>query len=116
MAGPGFSAEEVESLRRKLTELNLPLTDHERELLDAVFNAAGSRVAATFGRARTTSTDVEIGNDELREMLTQILDAFTPGNNPGSVTQINIFSKIHPGGTSGGGGGSGDPGSGDPGA
>ena len=96
MAGnPGFSADDVENLRQKLT--NTPgLTDPERRLLDAIFDTARASAGAPSGSQPTTLSDAEIGTAELRDLLTQFLDAFTPGNSPGSVTQINIFSKISP--------------------
>jgi hypothetical protein len=101
MASPGFSAEDVVLLRQKLTD-DLPLTRDDRRRLIDILDAVTDTPAS--GSRRTTLSEAEIGNAELRDLLTQFLDAFTPGNSPGSVTQINIFSKISPGGDPGKGG------------
>jgi hypothetical protein len=98
MAGRELRAEEVDRLREKLTnDLVPPLADEERELLLAIFSAASDSVMAVPGSERTILTRVELENDEIRQLLEQLLSAFTPGESPGAVTQVNIFSKIHPG-------------------
>lgn len=91
MAGPGFSAEDVDRLRQKLTnELDPPLAEQELELLGVIFDAASAGAASSSQPPALTT--VEVGNEELRQLLDQLVDAFTPGTSPGSITQINVFN------------------------
>jgi hypothetical protein len=113
MASSGFSTDDVRRLREKLNE-GQELDREDRERLVAILDAVSAGARAATGIQRTTLTDAEIGNEELRDLLAQLRDAFSPGDNPASMTQINIFSKITPhaepggrtpdSGTSGGGG------------
>jgi hypothetical protein len=103
MAGAGFSAKDVELLLQKLTIKDGPaLTEDDRGKLITILTAV--RAASSSSSQRPVLTDAEIGDTELRDLLTQLLHSFTPGSSPGSITQINIFSKISPIGDPGGGG------------
>lgn len=96
MTGPEFSAEDVERLRQNLTnELNLSVADEERELLGVIFDAASAQAAS--GSQRVTFTKVDVGSEELTGLLSQFLGAYTPGDDPGLITQINVFYRIKPG-------------------
>jgi hypothetical protein len=91
MASSGFGTDDVLRLREKLDEGG-ELDREDREKLVAILDAVSAGARAAPG----TSTDAEIGNEELRDLLAQLRDAFSPGTNPGSVTLVNTFKIIPP--------------------
>ena len=61
MAGRELRADEVDRLLEKLTnDLDPPLADEERELLLAIFSAAGDSAMAVPGSDRTILTRVAL--------------------------------------------------------
>ncbi len=107
-----FSGDEVAALANKIRELD-GLDDRERALLLAIFAAAAGGVDRSGKRGPTVALagilvqEQQPGGEapesgageqtELGDLLDQLLHAYTPENDFGSLYGTKIFYKISPG-------------------
>jgi hypothetical protein len=77
VADSAFTAQEINDLTQSLTDSQQNLTPQERQLLLAIFAAAGDNVQVVEGPAALAPLDAEeLTADELKE---QLLGSFAPG-------------------------------------
>lgn len=76
MADPAFTEGEINDLAQSLTRNQQKLTPQERQLLLAVFAAAGDNVQLVAGPPTLAPLDEEITAADLHD---QLLGSFTPG-------------------------------------
>jgi hypothetical protein len=100
-----FSEADIENLAGKLSAIEHRLTDHERDLLLAIFAAAADRArpagqhrpatlrAAQISARPETDAENQVTSEELRD---QLLKAYAPGNDFVFVTSRKISGVKKP--------------------
>jgi hypothetical protein len=91
VANPLFNRQDIDDLARKLSSNQQLLTKRERQLLLAIFEAAGQNVQRPGPAEDPSVTDIP-GNGELtaEELQQQLLRSFTPGTHGAEIRPLKI--------------------------